>query len=49
MRLPALMQADERLIDLPMFLRERYAPARHIVGYLQVTHAAFELPEVIGD
>ena len=49
MRLPALMQADERLIDLPMFLGERFATARYIVGYLQVTHAAFELPEVIGD
>lgn len=49
MRMPALVQINERFIDFAMFLSKRYFLSGGIVGHLKMAAFAFELFEMIGD
>ena len=47
--MPSLVKADERFVDLAVFLRQRNFMSADVVGHLKMTARAFEFLEMIGD
>ena len=46
--MPSLVKVDKRLIDLPVFLRQRNFMACDVIGHLEMTAGAFKFLEMAG-